>query len=231
MDPADGFLDAICADPDDDTPRLVYADWLEEHGEPERAEFIRCQCLVERWASTPGDHEGGAAAGATLARAQQLLRADGFPPALPFRHVLHCFQDSELTPLDPGCAVAVWRRGFVASVTLSCADWLKHGPTVVACQPVESVTLSDRGPGDPAGVHSVGFLWLPWPRPRDAAPGARFWTPRSRPDVLPWPLYEAVCECRDKNVAETDDDCRRWLSAGCVRWGREEARKLRHALS
>jgi uncharacterized protein (TIGR02996 family) len=26
------FLQAICADPDDDTPRLVYADWLDERG-------------------------------------------------------------------------------------------------------------------------------------------------------------------------------------------------------
>ena len=35
------FLNAIHDNPDDDTPRLVYADWLEEHGEPDRAEFIR----------------------------------------------------------------------------------------------------------------------------------------------------------------------------------------------
>lgn len=37
------FLRAICAAPDDDTPRLIFADWLEEHGEPERAAFIRDQ--------------------------------------------------------------------------------------------------------------------------------------------------------------------------------------------
>ncbi len=35
---------AVCEAPDDDVPRLVYADWLEEHGRPERAEFIRLQC-------------------------------------------------------------------------------------------------------------------------------------------------------------------------------------------
>jgi uncharacterized protein (TIGR02996 family) len=42
-DPRQAFLEAICAAPDDDAPRLVYADWLEEHGDPERAEFIRAQ--------------------------------------------------------------------------------------------------------------------------------------------------------------------------------------------
>jgi uncharacterized protein (TIGR02996 family) len=37
------FLKEICASPDDDAPRLVYADWLDDHGEQERAEFIRAQ--------------------------------------------------------------------------------------------------------------------------------------------------------------------------------------------
>ena len=39
---------AIRTNPDDDTPRLVYADWLDEHNEPARAEFIRVQCEIER---------------------------------------------------------------------------------------------------------------------------------------------------------------------------------------
>ena len=38
------FLAAIRAHPADDLPRLVYADWLEEHGQSERAEFIRVEC-------------------------------------------------------------------------------------------------------------------------------------------------------------------------------------------
>jgi uncharacterized protein (TIGR02996 family) len=38
-----GFLKAILDNPDDDAVRLVYADWLEEQGNPDRAEFIRLQ--------------------------------------------------------------------------------------------------------------------------------------------------------------------------------------------
>jgi uncharacterized protein (TIGR02996 family) len=38
-----GLLQAICEAPDDDTPRLIYADWLTDHGQPDRAEFIRAQ--------------------------------------------------------------------------------------------------------------------------------------------------------------------------------------------
>jgi uncharacterized protein (TIGR02996 family) len=37
------LLRAIAHDPDDDAPRLVFSDWLEEHGQPERAAFIRTQ--------------------------------------------------------------------------------------------------------------------------------------------------------------------------------------------
>src|SRR5579884_3069679 len=40
------FLDRIISNPEDDTPRLIYADWLDEHGFGERAEFIRVQCQL-----------------------------------------------------------------------------------------------------------------------------------------------------------------------------------------
>src|SRR5262245_26615464 len=42
----DALLQAVLDDPDDDTVRLVFADWCEEHGHADRAEFIRLQ--IER---------------------------------------------------------------------------------------------------------------------------------------------------------------------------------------
>jgi uncharacterized protein (TIGR02996 family) len=45
------FLHHVKEQPDDDTPRLVLSDWLEEHGGPAdvaRAEFIRVQCQLVR---------------------------------------------------------------------------------------------------------------------------------------------------------------------------------------
>jgi uncharacterized protein (TIGR02996 family) len=44
----DALLAAIRADPDDDTPRLVFADWLEEHGEADFARFIRLEIERDR---------------------------------------------------------------------------------------------------------------------------------------------------------------------------------------
>ena len=47
------FLQTVCERPKDDTPRLVFADWLDEHdnghnGYADRAEFIRLQCEGNR---------------------------------------------------------------------------------------------------------------------------------------------------------------------------------------
>src|SRR5262245_56371236 len=48
----DGLIRAVIDSPDDDTPRLVCADWYDDHGRPERATLIRAQCelyqLTER---------------------------------------------------------------------------------------------------------------------------------------------------------------------------------------
>jgi uncharacterized protein (TIGR02996 family) len=47
----DALLAAICADPEDDTPRLVFADWLDENGSPAWAELIRVECELARLAN------------------------------------------------------------------------------------------------------------------------------------------------------------------------------------
>ena len=47
MDPWQAFLQAILEAPNDDSPRLIAADFLEERGgsgDGDRAEFIRVQC-------------------------------------------------------------------------------------------------------------------------------------------------------------------------------------------
>jgi uncharacterized protein (TIGR02996 family) len=40
----DALLAAVRAAPADDAPRLVFADWLDEHGEADLAAFVRVQC-------------------------------------------------------------------------------------------------------------------------------------------------------------------------------------------
>ncbi|MBY0458183.1 MAG: TIGR02996 domain-containing protein, partial [Gemmataceae bacterium] len=46
MNDHDALLRAIGEHPEEDTPRLVYADWLEENDQPERADFVRNQIAL-----------------------------------------------------------------------------------------------------------------------------------------------------------------------------------------
>jgi uncharacterized protein (TIGR02996 family) len=53
LDRREAFLLAIFAAPDDDLPRLVFADWLEERGEGEWANRIRRECHEKHEFVTP----------------------------------------------------------------------------------------------------------------------------------------------------------------------------------
>lgn len=51
----EGFLAALASDPDDDMTRLVYADWLEENGDP-RSEYLRLLVSIDQLGD-PGQAE------------------------------------------------------------------------------------------------------------------------------------------------------------------------------
>ncbi len=87
MSDREAFVAAIAANPADDLPRLVFADWLDEHGDPERAEFIRTQI---RW-----HHADTVERKALDARAGELLREHWMTWFGPF-----------LRALDPGADLA-----------------------------------------------------------------------------------------------------------------------------
>lgn len=56
MSDREALIRAVYAAPDDDAPRLIYADWLDEHDDPARAEFIRLQvelARLPRWSEDP----------------------------------------------------------------------------------------------------------------------------------------------------------------------------------
>jgi uncharacterized protein (TIGR02996 family) len=66
------LLRAIAAHPDEDTPRLIYADYLDELGDPSavaRAEFIRLEVRVARLPARNPERE------AAIERIDQLIRA------------------------------------------------------------------------------------------------------------------------------------------------------------
>jgi uncharacterized protein (TIGR02996 family) len=140
------LLAAVLAAPDDDAPRLIYADWLDEHGQAERAEFIRVQCELAR-VECPGCRpfypcrEGGLCRKEPLRRREREFGEwyhDG-PPGWLFIIPHHHFEPSIANV--PLCTV---RRGFVDEVRCRAADWLKHGDQLAATQPIREV----RGTGN-----------------------------------------------------------------------------------
>lgn len=72
-----GLLQAILAAPDDDTPRVVYADWLDDHGEVTLAAAIRDsgRRVVKKKFGVDFDSPGGAL---TLGESDIGSHADGW---------------------------------------------------------------------------------------------------------------------------------------------------------
>ena len=98
MSDGEALLRGVIAAPDDDLPRLVYADWLDEHDDPARAEVIRVQCALE--GLPPGDPS----AAELRARERVLLRAHGWVWA---------------DALGANFTEWVYRRGFIERVEMS----------------------------------------------------------------------------------------------------------------
>jgi uncharacterized protein (TIGR02996 family) len=119
------FLAAIIAQPDDDSVRLVFADWLEEHGDPDRAAFIRLQI---RQAQVP---EGGPEYRDLSNRAEVLHKRHretwlvDLPQVIARHAPLFYFKRGFLTELSTRTAV-------VAGI--STRAWSKH--------PIQELTLS-----------------------------------------------------------------------------------------
>jgi uncharacterized protein (TIGR02996 family) len=100
----DAFLQAILDNPDDDAPRLIYADWIEEHGDP-RGEFMRIQCQL-------------AAMSAEDPRRRRLERHE--------HDLLACHQDRWLGELRPLLSAWTFHRGFLNVISVPAAIYLQR---------------------------------------------------------------------------------------------------------
>jgi uncharacterized protein (TIGR02996 family) len=165
----DAFLSAVIEAPDEDAPRLVYADWLDENGQAERAELIRVQCELARtepW--TPRHAELSARQKTLLSPAN--VEAWAVPLGFhPYPNNFHrgfverdCFAPSRFLELAP----AVFDRaplrqvdmrtpdagGDVYTGALSTAEERLREKIVgsAALAPVRELELFDLGPGTAA---------------------------------------------------------------------------------
>ncbi|HVK12776.1 MAG TPA: TIGR02996 domain-containing protein [Gemmataceae bacterium] len=114
---------AILDAPDDDAPRLVYADWLDEQGDGDRAEFIR---LDVRLARTPRSDPGWSG----LDRRVAELRQPNFQEWI------------GRLPQFPGVHWEAFTRGFVSVVKFETPDaYFEYAPDVFTAAPIREVRL------------------------------------------------------------------------------------------
>jgi uncharacterized protein (TIGR02996 family) len=232
-----GLLRDIIDHPGDDAPRLIYADWLEEHGgQPERAEFIRVQCEIS---ASQGK--------AMLPRAERrfaemkrrefdLLAAYGnrwaARPQPRGASTPWAYRESEGPVIEVGELISTFRRGFVHHIRLPLDAFMGHAGSLFSQHPITAVALSDREARH--GRHPEGFEFYR----EDPAPGADPLAAPGTGHALPPGLYDRFQELPEPEprfVGHTyvsfgsPGAAAGGLSAVCVLHGRDAAKKARAA--
>lgn len=136
------LLTAIIAHPNEDTPRLMYADWLQEHGQQQRAAAIRAHIELQ---GIEGPHTPNVV-GLRNHYDPTSDEADRWNYLLTV--VAAVTSNPELNGLSATLAsfgsedLIEWSRGFVESVTCDAPDWIEHGDAIRQEQPVTCVRLT-----------------------------------------------------------------------------------------
>jgi uncharacterized protein (TIGR02996 family) len=124
MTHADAFLQAILDAPRDDAPRLLFADWLEEYGDADRAEFIRIQVALA------GRGPGLAPAGLWSRQKELLVRHD----------------EEWSAPARVAAASCAFERGFIEEVEAEAGAFLDGAEELFRQTPVQRLRLHwERG--------------------------------------------------------------------------------------
>jgi uncharacterized protein (TIGR02996 family) len=181
------LINEVLAQPEALAPRVVYADWLLEQGDP-RGEFIALQCKVTkrpqpmgqlletlRWSNKgvqqapPPRHTAGR-------RAQALLEEHGAhfaAAALPSRKGI----------------VRIFERGFLRALSIDASDLIKCGEVLFAREPVEVLRVRKLTPALARQIFN--------------AP----WFGRVRALALQKPVTEATCAalCEGPRLAKLEE--------------------------
>lgn len=123
MDDQAAFLRMIAASPEDNVPRLVFADWLQEHGDDDRAEFIREQIRLHHLSQDDPEHPS--------------LRAK--VRAMLDEHRREWVEDLP----EWARKSARFERGFVREISGTAQEWLDDARTLLERFPIRVVSLRE----------------------------------------------------------------------------------------
>ena len=148
MSDGDALLAALMAFPDEDTPRLIYADWLEESGDALMAQFIRIQIEMANKGFDPVLVE--------VIPSLWPIISKRIEDELPVRKTEQTDQTRGINywiKLQPWRATAgrdivhpkvILARGFIDSVVCSATDWTEVAEAILARHPVRKVKLTTQ---------------------------------------------------------------------------------------
>ncbi len=129
MSDEEALLSAIAANPAEDTPRLVYADWLDEHDHHIRAEFIRLQIDIA------GKQE-------TLPRGMLDRYVDLFKRN---QELIDNYRKEVFGPLAvlPVSTRIEFDRGFVSELMIDGEQFIRHANAIMAVNILPEIAVFD----------------------------------------------------------------------------------------
>src|SRR5262245_8052823 len=131
----EAFLQDIIHHPEDDTPRLIFADWLDEYGRPECAEFIRVQIGLARGALDDPRRDG------LIEREADLLAEHGTSWRAPLRAL--------------GVTKVEFRRGLIEAVQFRSTPSVEQIRAVFRVAPIRELHLWAADGGSIAGLSQL----------------------------------------------------------------------------
>lgn len=176
------FMGAIIANREDDIPRLIAADWLDEHGHHDRAELIRVQCQMHPM--TPCHSTREEELFDMLMTPVKRLDPFTINKAGRFCQSEYCVlrrRSEEILSTADKRGVWQWAswsylpyltyvlphtkqgtiytRGFVSAISCNYLDWMLHGHTITMHQPIEFVCIRNVLISTKAAISSLRRQW------------------------------------------------------------------------
>jgi uncharacterized protein (TIGR02996 family) len=226
----DALVQSVLANPTDDLPRLVLADWLDEHGQPERAEFIRVQCeltreypqhakrpdlAAEEWHRGDAEAAGDCSGCRLLAREKELwsrMRSIDLSGLGPIAGPLWATALGVLHNPWALAPLAVVRRGFVDEVFVPIRVFVAQAGRLFAAHPVRAVRLTDVRPERVEGFELT----------RDS--GWTYFVGDANAGQTPYHLPNALWRHLPRSWYRTENEAVAALEDACVAYGRVAAR-------
>ncbi len=254
------FLQKIIDNLSDDDTRFIFADWLEDHGQVERSEFIRIQIeLAELVEVLQSDEACGQPLcdceklGPLRERERTLFGSGHVAQYLSCGGIMNVALYADDVAQSPVTLWGIVRRGFVSHVQCQLSDWIGvicpmcngaghfrrasrfdpcpgecretgythgHGPEIVCCQPVERVTIVNKGPYL-TGEGQWGF-------------GRRERPEHNETWRLPPCIYDLLSDSDTikppVGLWDTEDRANNALSSACLKLAKQQARQDRMIL-